>query len=278
MNLPFLSSHRCRCGKLLLKGLFFSGSIEIKCKKCKKTNKIGNIKLTNDKEHYLLIVDQNGLIKNASDSAELILGYTIDELVGKHFTKINPTLPKEFSKKTIGPESILSEDNYFKIDTFHQNKKGEKIPVLVLLKLYKPTEEEQYVLVSAYVKKEEGQKGTPSKKELNLSKKSCDYYFDLDKNGNIEYMSPAIKDFFKFFPEAVVGNDYFAIMPIEERSVSKETFKYFLKNEEPFRAEDTACLSTNGKTIRSELFFTPKYDDLGKFTGYRVLAWATDMS
>ena len=103
MNTLRLHEHRCVCGKLLLKGIFFDGSLEIKCKRCGVINTIGTIKLADDATHYLLIINGHGDIINVSDSACRILGYTYDEFISKHFTEINPTMPKEIGKKFFGP-------------------------------------------------------------------------------------------------------------------------------------------------------------------------------
>ena len=102
MDKIFLNEHRCKCGKLLLKGVFFDSVLEIKCKKCGEISKIGSIKLVDDATHYLLIINDKGIISNASDSACRILGYTYEKLIGKNFTLVNPTMPKEIGKKFFG--------------------------------------------------------------------------------------------------------------------------------------------------------------------------------
>lgn len=87
MDTLFLSEQRCQCGKLLLKGVFFDAALEIKCKKCGRMNIIGSIKLTDDKFHYLLILNEKGIVTNVSDSACCVLGYTYSELIKKPFTQ-----------------------------------------------------------------------------------------------------------------------------------------------------------------------------------------------
>ncbi len=279
MDTLLLNEQRCKCGKLLLKGIFFDGVLEIKCKKCGVINKIGTSKFTDDKNHYQLIIDDKGMIINASNSASHILGYTHEELVNKHFTKINTTVPKEINDRFFSSKSTLDEDNYFQLDTAHQTKDGKKIPVVVLIKLYQPTEKEKFLLVSVEVKNNvDDNIETFNKNESDYSKNSCDYFFVLDKNGIIDYISPSVQSFFGFPQEAAVGKNYFECVPIGNRKESKKLFDYFSKNERPYKTEDTACLSTNGKTIYTELFFTPNYNDAGKFIGYRVLVWVTRKS
>ena len=280
MNNLFLNEHRCKCGKLLLKGIFFDSTLEIKCKKCGEITRIGNIKLADDATHYLLIINDKGTLVNASDSACRILGYTHEELIGKNFTLINPTIPKEIGKKFFGPESVLNENNYLKLDTFHQTKDGKNIPVTVLLKMYKPNIKDRYVLLSASLSKVESasEKVISPKETLDFLNHGCDFWFELDTNGVGEYVSSSVKKIFGFPPEAIIGKNYFDYLPAETRAETKKTFIYYSSLEQPFRIVHNSVLDIKGKVMHSELFFTPKFDDMGKFTGYRVLGWVIKSS
>jgi PAS domain S-box-containing protein len=273
MEALFLNEHRCQCGKLLLKGVFFDGILEIKCRKCGTMNKIGYIKQKDDATHYLLIINSRGIIVNVSDSASHILGYIGKELIGKHFTKINPTFPKEISKKFAGPKSILNKDNYFKLDTVHQSKSGEKIPIVALLKLYQPTSQERYTLILAELKNTAKDKKTFSKNMPEFLDNACDFYFCIDKNGMMEYVSSSTKNLFGFSPEEIIGKNYFDYLPTETKGKSKKIFRHFSANAEPYRVAREVGRDANGKIVNKELYFTPNFDDSGSFCGYRVLGW-----
>ena len=275
MNTLFFNEHRCACGKLLLKGVFFDASLEIKCKKCGTINKIGSLKLADDATRYLLIVDNRGMICNVSESASRILGYTRDELVGKHFTKINPTMSEELGKKFFRAESVLSEDNYLKLDTFHQSKDGKKIPVTVLLKLYRPTGKEKYILLSAALKNSEvaRDKKAFEKNAPDFLDHSCDFWFEIDTNGIGEYVSPSVEKLFGFQTEAIIGMNYFDIFPAETRTESKKMFDHFSAQEQPYRVVNDIGRDADDRVRHNELYFVPKFSDTGKFCGYRVLGW-----
>jgi PAS domain S-box-containing protein len=275
MNTLFLNEYRCQCGKLLLKGLFFDGALEVKCKRCSHIKKLGNITLIKDTDRYLLIINKDGLIINVSCSAGRVLGYGRDELIDKHFTLISPSLPAEIINKVFGPEAILDTDNYFQLDTFHQTKDGKKIPVNVLAKLYQTDNDEKYLLTLIKLKKT----NEPSvDDESDYSKKVCDFYFDLDKQGRKEYLSPSVEKIFGFCPERVVGRSYFDCLPEESRAESKKTFEHFASNELPYRIIHETEIGINNNKIKSDLYFTPKFNDHGTFVGYRVLGWVIDKS
>lgn len=273
MNVLLLDEHRCKCGKLLFKGMLFDGSIEIKCKRCDRLNKIDSIKLPTDNRHYLLLMDSNGKIINASDSGCKILGYSRDELIGKLFTTVDPLMPPETGKRFIGPDSSLNEDNYFQLDTVHQSKDGKIVPITAYLKLYKPTKTDRNVLLLAELK-DAPRKNKLQKDEVQkFDEYACDFYFDLDENGMGEYVSPSVKKLFGFAPEAVIGKNYFDYLPMDTREKSKSLYKKFSAEKQPFRITHETGVDNNGNHISNELYFTPKFNDLGKFTGYRVLGW-----
>lgn len=274
MDTLFLNEQRCACGKLLLKGIFFDGTLEIKCKHCGTINKIGSIKLADDSNHYLLIINEKGSIINASSSSCKILGYSHEELIGKHFTEINPSLPKDLMERFFGVESILNEDNHFQFDTINRTKGGVDISVTVFFRLYKPTSNEKHILLSVEVKDFiNDHKKTSEKSDLNFSDNACNFYFDIDKIGNIEYASPLVKKFLGFSQEAIVGKNYFDLILNEDREESKKIFKHFSTKEQPYRVVHSIKKDVNNNTIDDEIYFTPNYNDKGIFIGYRLLVW-----
>ena len=273
MDTIFLNEHRCQCGKLLLKGIFFDATLQIKCKKCGTINTIGVIKLEDDATHYILIINNRGIITNVSDSIYKMLGYNNEELIGKYFTKINPTLTPELGKKFFGPDSILNTENHFKLETFHRHKSGKNIPVTVFLKLYQSNGKEKFVLVSAKVGKAKSDKKIDNKNTLSFIENACDYYFDIDKNGIAECVSPSVEKLFGFTPEMVIGKNYFDFIPDEMKVRAKKRFDTFLVKQLPFRIDSVGGKDVNGKPVFSEQYFTPTFSDAGIFTGYRVLGW-----
>ena len=269
MSALSLNEYRCPCGKLLLKGIFFDGILEIKCKKCGIINKIGHIKLLDNVSRYLLVINKHGIITNASDSACRILDYTFTELVGKIFTEIDLTILKELSKELL--ESVLTEDNFFQLDTVHQTKAGRKIPVTVRLKLYQSNDQEKYVLVSAELRDTDEKVFDKNKPDFLNS--ICDFCFEIDANGIGEYVCPSVEKIFGFPPEAIIGKNFFDYLPVETKATYKESFDYFSANKQSFRSLHTIGLGTHGQLIHTELYFTAKFNDNGKFVGYRVLGW-----
>ena len=267
--------HRCICGKLLLKGVVFDGIIEIKCRRCGRINRIGDIKLVNDDTHYLLIINDKGIITNANNSSCNILGYSYEELIGKSITEINPVLTEEIGKRFYGPKSVLSEENYFKLDTVHRSKDGKNIPITAYLRLYRPTENGKSVIILAELKNKTRETAISKKDAPKFLDNACDFYFDLDKLGTIEYLSPSVQKIFRYSPEKILGKNYFDYLPAESKVKDLNTYKHFASENLPYRVKHNIGKDANGKLMHNQLYFTPKFNDSGKFVGFRVLGWVT---
>lgn len=179
-----------------------------------------------DSSHYLLIINNDGNIVNSSEYACKILGYDANELIGMHFTKINPTLPNEFGEITFGSKSVLSEDNYLQLDTAHKTKNGKIIPIIAQLKLYKPNENERYVLVNAKVKKY-NDKTVAKDNSPEFMKNSCDFYYEIDKDANAIYLSPSMNKIFGFDTTKIIGKNYFSLLKPDCSVESQKTFDFF---------------------------------------------------
>ncbi len=272
MDNILLKEQRCSCGKLLLKGIFLQATLEIKCKKCGQINQIGNISLLDNNKCYLLVANKFGVITNASDSACSILGYGHDELVGKHFTEIDTTLSKEIGEKLMPPNSILTSEHYLQLDTYNQTKTGEKLPVNVLLKLYQPTEQDSYVLISVTVQDSDAVNNA-SEEDAKFVQNSCDFYFELDKDGVCKALSDSVEEIFGISRELGLGAHYYDFVPADKKIETIKRFEYFVAKEQAYRILDNVGIDGRGDLTHSDLFFTPNFNHDGKFVGYRVLGW-----
>ena len=271
-----LNDYRCTCGKLLLKGIVFDGTVEIKCKRCGLISKIGEAKLIEDSSHYLLIINDRGLITNASQSVYDVLGFTPFELIGKSITYINSSLPKEIGIKFFGEDSLLNKDSSLRLDTSHKTKDGKNLPVSVLLKLYSPTSSEQHILEYVTLKKDSDKTQDILEENDQFIENSSDYFFDIDSNGVVEYISESMEKLFKYSQGKIISKHYFDFLPFTQIAQNKNTFKHFRDLEQSYRLIQDLGLDSAGGIIHSDLYFTTKFNEVGKFIGYRVLGWVVD--
>jgi PAS domain-containing protein len=258
-------------------GNSFDGNLEIKCKRYGQINQIGSVKLVDDSTHYLLIINNLGIITNSSDSAARILGYGRGELIGKSIVQINSSLPNEIGIKFFGSDSVLSADNTLRLDTTHETRDKRKIPVSVLLKLYSPYGKEQYILEYVTIKNTMSDLESDDLNTKQFVENTCDYYFDLDKNGVEEYVSPSIQKIFGFSSENIIGKNYFDLLPFSSILKEKETFAYFSLKEQSYRVIEDVGFDSSYNRVSSDLYFTTRFNEVGKFVGYRVLGWITEL-
>ncbi len=271
MNTFSLFDHKCKCGKLLLRGAIFNGLIEIKCKKCGFVNKIDHNKIINDDSHYVSILNSNGIITSASQTACNILGYSQEELIGTHFTKINSSVSKEMYNNFLGSNSVLNEDNYFIINSFHDKKDGTKIPTKTILKYFDEVDNEKSILAITEVKNSIDYERVDDTFVSN----SCDFYFDIDQDGLCQYISLSAENIFGFKQDVCIGQSYLNNLPQQIKKESVEKFKYFSAKKLPYKEVYHFGKDLLKNPINCELCFTPKNSDFGKFTGYHVLGWVS---
>lgn len=274
-TISLLNNYRCTCGKLLLKGILFDGILEIKCKRCGEIVKIGESKLVEDSNHYLLIIDDKGIITNASDSILQILGYYPEEIIGKSLMQLNSSLPKEIGIKFFGEDSLINMDSCIRLDTVHKSKSGDNIPVSVVLRLYSPTSQDKYILEYVTVKNEVVNQDVSSSDSSQFIENTCDYYFDIDKNGVVEHISETMEKLFQHRQERITGKNYFDFLPFTKIIDEKKKFTHFSTKEQSYRVVQDVGLDSKGKAIYSDLYFTTKFNEIGNFGGYRVLGWIT---
>ncbi len=268
-----LSEHRCVCGKLLFKGLFLYGALEIKCRNCGAMSTLGKIDTDNNKEHYLLIVDEKGLITDASQSATEVLGYTRDELIGKHHNSIYKILPADNLSDVLNSSNKLGVDNHLQFDSEHENKDGKIVPVHVFLKSYSRDGDKQVISIAARIKS-----GTAPLIETVNGKdpfvnSECDFEFELDKTGILTYISSSFKDIFELEQDLTIGKNHVNHLPEIIKAKDISFFEHHSILESPYRILANSFVLASGKEIIYDVYFTPNFNDLGNFLGYRVLGW-----
>lgn len=105
-----LAEYRCRCGRLLFKGMLYLSIIELKCKKC------GTITLFYEFDHmldpaaggYVFLVDETGLIVGASKTIQS-LGYSQAEAGGMNIGQIDGSLSEIRIKKILTDHLVLGQ-------------------------------------------------------------------------------------------------------------------------------------------------------------------------
>lgn len=257
----------------MLKGVFFDGILEVKCKRCSKINKIGMLKFADDRDKYSLILDSSGVILNISDSAGRLLGYISDELIGKYFSHICPEIPIELSTKLFGPGGNLNQESNFQLDTVQISNKGEKTPISLVLKYFQSLSGGKHIFVMVKIKNEAEGDLEKVDNENKFSSSICDFFFRVDRNGRGIAASLSIEKFFGLAPNGAVGKYFFSYIAPENRTEAEEKFKHFSSLEQAYRTVCSLGVRADVRQVPVELFFAPNYDDSAVYIGYSIMGW-----
>ena len=222
-----------------------------------------------DDSHYTLIFNDKGYLIFISPNASRVLGYAPDELIGQSLAKISPESSPKFWGRFFGLKSVLKNDNYFIINSKHLSKTGLSFPVRVYFKLSENIQGEKNIIALVEFKKNE----ESLKFESSYSYNHCDFYFDIDKYGIAEAISPSAEKLFGFTEEFCVGLNYFDGLPVEERQEAKKTFQHFATKNLPYRSIFNFGQDLKRQPINVEMYFAPNINEMGNFVGYRVLGW-----
>jgi PAS domain S-box-containing protein len=274
MDSFFSQEFRCNCGKLLGKGMIIDGNVAIKCRRCGVIYDIKGLNsFINDGEganRYGLILNGEGKIVNANNSAIAMLGYSSQELIGKNIEEIDRTLPPGFYNKIISSANRVS--NFFRLDTLHRTNSGTTIPVIVRFKIFRSAKEDMMILAIADRTLQNGQ----NEKDLAIgvpAKYCCDFICEVDVNGNIVYVDPRVEKIIGYKPEEIIGEALFDLFPKQRESEIKSWFQKFSSRHEPYRILDSKFICKDRSVKNLESYLVPHFDDIGNFLGYQVLNW-----
>lgn len=85
---------RCECGKLLFKGTFLAGLLEVKCTRCKRMVYLQQFNsYTAQQQSFMATLALDGTVLTISKGVVDSLGYSEEDIIGKNFLEyINPNL------------------------------------------------------------------------------------------------------------------------------------------------------------------------------------------
>lgn len=122
---------RCDCGRLLFKGEFMVGIIEVKCPRCKNIVYLQEYNaFTAGKDSFMVLLDPSGIIMSATAGVRGLLGFTPEEIIGSNINEGDTPEIKEVTLFWMDKVFEISETRnpYLISVTKLFNKEGKKIP------------------------------------------------------------------------------------------------------------------------------------------------------
>lgn len=252
---PLLRENRCiHCGKLLLRGLVFSGTIEIRCTRCKADNVITGITSSLERtDQYSILFDYQGNIMGADRNAVAILGYTNEELQGMHRTALGSDITEKDYAQLRG--AIMRGIGPVSFDTVHRKKDGTAIPVNLQVKVFMDSEKPVALVVGHLISQQKKSEGR--------------YEMTVNEKGQFLYLSKEAANCLGDRWVEFIGTPMHELFIGEEPN--GEAFTRMLENKSFFRLPGMAMCRKDGTFTKCDLEFTPQQNDLGDFIGYAVV-------
>jgi PAS domain S-box-containing protein len=254
-----LSEYRCRCGRLLFKGVMVISRVDIKCKRC------GNIMpFSYDSEndgalHYGMLIDNTLTIREVSKSAVSILGFTREELIGKSVQMLSPQ--KEGTQGSVFP--INARVRYSIIDLEHRTKEGSILSVRVQAR-HLPARSEP-LLLCLYEVLSVVEKATLPE---DASQEFCTYPLSaqVDRQGQFIYVSKNLAETLHREPGSLIGSSCFELLAPVQQSEYEKHFQGMCKQRMFYAFQHALLKDVDTEAFR--IYHSPSYRDDGYFSGY----------
>jgi PAS domain S-box-containing protein len=210
---------------------------------------------------FLFLTDPDNRIQLANRAALKALGYEEHELQGRSIT----TLISEIDSNTDLTESInkkLKHRDYTSvIETYLESKEGEKVAVSLAVSSMKSKAGESRGIIYAFrdIRKRKLIEDELNKKTQRLEtilKSSDDIIFQLSPSGQIQYVSPAVKNLYGYDPEDFIGASLEKTTPSDELPKAIEVVKDVLSGK-TVRYFNINQLDKEGKIVSMEVNLTP---------------------
>jgi phage FluMu protein Com len=140
-----LLDYRCTCGKLLMRGLILSGTVELKCRFCKEVTTIQGLSggLTSD-HRYSVFVNHRGEIVRASSTATGHHGHSLVALEKLHLSELIVMLDSVFFK-TLWDALGSGGSTVAVFHTLQKNSDKSLTPVSVTAQFFNSTDDSYIV-------------------------------------------------------------------------------------------------------------------------------------
>lgn len=267
--------YRCSCGKLLFKGMAFTSMIEIKCRSCGKINQISGMlgEPIEDRQNcFTYLLDRQGIIKDVSESIEKILGYSVGEVMGKSIFEFSQKTNREAYTRIYDSLVSSNSDVFCQVNPVYRSKKGEDLKFKVSFRVFKNGEEkllfcvadlssDDYQYHSAEIDKA---------KEVDIL---CEIYCEISPEMIVVHAGGHGGGFLGYGGDETIGKKIFEFIAPREIQKTYEFHQEAIKREQFFRMQGLKMIKKGGEYEELDLYFTPNYNDAGKFVGYKIMGW-----
>ncbi len=266
-NTSLLSTeYRCRCNKLLFKGLILQDHLNLVCPRCGELSEFSGVDVKKQENRFVLLCDNYGVIVNADELATLYTGYEIKDFIDK------PISDFLYTKRDIDGDVEVSKychvNPYVRYDVRFKTQQGEGIFAAVtykqviigtqyfVLRIFDITPVDELTAASSVISEA----------------KTCDMVAETDGMGNILYIDHNSFRCLGYYPEELIGRHIKKIATQEEHDIQMR-FASLAKLRVPYCREDYAAIHKDGTSVKLDVFSVPVYGEDGTFIGHKHMSW-----
>lgn len=218
----------------------------------------------------LVVSDQGGNIKYVNKPFEKKLGYSREELIGRHVSMFHPTEEKGIVSRKFRMQ--IGKEFLNNIELTYITKGGDCINCLIQQTEIRGICGEE--LLGCLIEDITELKGTEdaferSKEKVNNYSSNDSWIWETNKKGLYTYVSPNVSNVLGYEYAEVVGKTIFDFMPEDEARRFEDLFTCVSKKIAPLSSVENIRFHSNGQRVMLETSCVPIVNRRGEFDGYR---------
>jgi PAS domain S-box-containing protein len=157
--------------------------------------------------------DSNGVIVDSNPQLSEKLGYTTDELVGKHIWEIDQLADPTETREVLAD---IETGERFRVEGRYQCKDGSTIPVEIQIRRLALSDGDEFLVSSRDITERKEREQELEWHEI-LIKESIDVPTVIDATGTITYISPSVRRVLGYEPDELLGKHGFEFQHPDDR-------------------------------------------------------------
>ena len=223
----------------------------------------------------MAIADMKGVVTDVNKAAVLLSGYTRDELVGKHFTRIPVFNTRDIPRYAKIFRSLIRGKNPEPFEISLTTKDGKTLYAEVHLGIIKSGDDKlgihAFFRAITDRKHVEEELSVSDARFRSLAENAADILLTIDLDGRFTYFSKDVDEDTGFTAEELLGKNIGDILTLQSKLKAFRRLARWISGEQEFSPMMLWVETKNGETLPFEINDSPILED-GKLRGIIVMA------
>lgn len=221
----------------------------------------------------IYLIDNEGIVTQVNNAFERIFGWSVDEIVGKSFSKI---VPESHTEELVALGQVLKEKGHLTdYETVRQRKDGTLVDVSITVSVIHDQNGEPVALAGIGRDITERKRTEKALREIEMrylliTENTSDVIALYDTNFVLQYISPSAKDIFGVNPADFIGRINLDQVHPDDSKLIMESIETLYKAREPLHCEYRQR-HADGHYLWIDLNAMPVFQDQGEVIGIVVI-------